>query len=53
MSGPVALADLAAVMGWPDDPARADGVAIGVLADGLAVQDGDVSCGSRSGPPRP
>ena len=42
VAGPVAVADLAAVMGWPDDPARADGVAIGVLADGLAVQDGDV-----------
>ena len=42
VAGPVAVTDLAAVMGWPDDPARADGVAIGVLADGLAVQDGDV-----------
>ena len=42
VAGPVAVADVAAVMGWPDDPARADGVAIGVLADGLAVQDGDV-----------
>lgn len=39
--GPVALADVAAVMGWPDDPARADRVVVGMLADGLATTDGD------------
>jgi A/G-specific adenine glycosylase len=38
--GPVAVAELAAVMGWPDDPARADRVAVGLLDDGLAVRDG-------------
>lgn len=35
--GPVADADLAAVMGWPDDTARAERVARTLLADGLAV----------------
>ncbi len=40
--GPVALADLATVMGWPDDPARADRVAVGLLDDGLAVREGAV-----------
>jgi A/G-specific adenine glycosylase len=40
--GPVPLADVAAVMGWPDDPARADRVAVGLLDDGLAVRDGDL-----------
>jgi A/G-specific adenine glycosylase len=39
--GPVATADVAAVMGWPGDPARADRVAVGLIADGLAVRDGD------------
>jgi len=39
---PVPLAELAAVMGWPDDPARADRVAVGLLDDGLAVRDGDL-----------
>ncbi|MGH9282103.1 MAG: A/G-specific adenine glycosylase [Acidimicrobiales bacterium] len=34
--GPVVAADLAAVMGWPDDPARAQRVAAGLVADGLA-----------------
>lgn len=38
--GPVAAADLAAVMGWPTDPARAARVARRVVADGLAVCDG-------------
>lgn len=33
--GPVADADLAAVMGWPHDPERADRVAAGLVADGL------------------
>ena len=35
--GPVAAADLAAVMGWPSEPARAAAVAATVVADGLAV----------------
>jgi A/G-specific adenine glycosylase len=39
--GPVPVADVAAVMGWPDDLARADRVAVGMLADGLAVREGD------------
>lgn len=34
--GPVAPADLATVMGWPDDPDRAARVAATVVADGLA-----------------
>ncbi|HEX6424798.1 MAG TPA: A/G-specific adenine glycosylase [Acidimicrobiales bacterium] len=38
--GPVAVADLPAVMGWPGDPARADRVAAGLIADGLARRDG-------------
>jgi hypothetical protein len=38
----VALADLATVMGWPDDPARADRVAVGLLDHGLAVREGAV-----------
>jgi len=37
---PVAIADAATVMGWPDDPARADRVVVGMLADGLAAADG-------------
>ena len=40
--GPVPLADLPVVMGWPDDPARADRVAVGLLDDGLALRDGAV-----------
>lgn len=40
--GPVAVAELPAVMGWPDDPVRADRVAVGLLDDGLAVRDGTV-----------
>lgn len=36
-AGPVADADLPAVMGWPDDPDRATRVAATLLADGLAV----------------
>ena len=39
--GPVAVADSAALMGWADDPARADRVVVGMLGDGLAVRDGD------------
>jgi A/G-specific adenine glycosylase len=34
--GPVPAADLAAVMGWPEDPQRAVQVARTVLSDGLA-----------------
>jgi len=37
--GAVATPELAAVMGWPDDPARAARVAATVVADGLAVVD--------------
>ncbi len=40
--GPVAVVDVAAVIGWPDDPARADRVAVGLLDHGLAVRDGAV-----------
>jgi A/G-specific adenine glycosylase len=40
--GPVAVGELAAVMGWPGDRARADRVAVGLLDDGLAVRDGTV-----------
>ncbi len=38
--GPVAAADLADVMGWPDDPGRARRVAATLLADGLVVDAG-------------
>lgn len=41
-SGPVALADLPVVLGWPDDVLRAGRVADGLLRDGLAVADGDL-----------
>jgi hypothetical protein len=37
----VAVGRLPAVMGWPDDPARADRVAVGLIEDGLARRDGD------------
>jgi A/G-specific adenine glycosylase len=40
--GPVAPVELAAVMGWPD-AARAERVAVTVVADGLAVQAADGS----------
>jgi A/G-specific adenine glycosylase len=39
--GPVAAAELAAVMGWPLDPERAERVAHTVVRDGLAHSDGD------------
>ncbi|MEL7155915.1 MAG: A/G-specific adenine glycosylase [Actinomycetota bacterium] len=39
--GPVARRDLAEVMGWDDDDERAQAVARTVVADGLAVDDGD------------
>ena len=38
-AGPVEHAALAAVMGWPDDPARAARVAATLERDGLAVAD--------------
>ena len=38
--GPVPHADLPAVMGWPDDPARAERVAATLVADGLALDTG-------------
>jgi len=38
--GPVVGADLADVMGWPDDPLRAERVAQTLVADGLAEPDG-------------
>ena len=41
-AGPVAVDTVAEVMGWPDDRARADRVTVGLLADGLAVRDGEV-----------
>lgn len=37
-SGPVAGRDLAATMGWPDDPSRAERVAATLVVDGLAVR---------------
>jgi A/G-specific adenine glycosylase len=40
--GPVALANVATVMDWPDEPARADRVAVSLLDDGLAVREGAV-----------
>lgn len=39
--GPVAAADLARVMGWPEDPERAARVAAAVVADRLAQVDLD------------
>lgn len=38
--GPVPKEDLAVVMGWPDEPGRAERVAAGVVRDELAVEDG-------------
>jgi len=38
-TGPVAPGALATVMGWPDDPDRAQRVATTLVADGLAVTD--------------
>jgi A/G-specific adenine glycosylase len=40
-AGPVSSADLASVMGWPDDPDRAVRVAATLLADGLAARTAD------------
>ncbi|MGH9266194.1 MAG: A/G-specific adenine glycosylase, partial [Acidimicrobiales bacterium] len=39
--GPVARADVAVTAGWPSDPERAQRVAAGLVADGLAVVVGD------------
>lgn len=38
-SGPVPASQLAAAMGWPADPSRAERVAATLLADGLVVRD--------------
>jgi A/G-specific adenine glycosylase len=35
--GPVAMTDLAGVMGWPTEPERAERVAAGLVGEGLAV----------------
>jgi A/G-specific adenine glycosylase len=40
-AGPVAHDELAGAMGWPDDDARAERVAQGLVRDGLAVIDLD------------
>ena len=40
--GPVLLADLPIVTGWPDDVLRAGRVAESLVADGLAVADGEL-----------
>jgi A/G-specific adenine glycosylase len=37
VSGPVAAADIASTAGWPADPGRAERVARGLVADGLAA----------------
>jgi A/G-specific adenine glycosylase len=39
--GPVRRSALAEVMGWPDDPSRAERVATDVVADGIAVVTDD------------
>lgn len=41
--GPVPRAGVAVAAGWPDDPQRAERVAAGLVADGLAVVAGDGS----------
>ena len=40
--GPVALTEVAVAAGWPDDAERAQRVAAGLVADGLAVAAGEV-----------
>ena len=40
-AGPVPTADLAAAMGWPDDPFRAERVAATLVVDGLAEVTAD------------
>ncbi len=37
-SGPVSSGDLATVMGWPDEPERAERVARSLVGDGLALE---------------
>jgi A/G-specific adenine glycosylase len=39
--GPVDDRDVAAVMGWPDDPERVERVVATIIADGLAVRSGN------------
>jgi A/G-specific adenine glycosylase len=39
-AGPVFFTDVPAACGWPDDRIRAERVASGLIADGLAVSDG-------------
>ena len=39
--GPVAIADVPLVAGWPDDPTRAHRIADSLVADGLAAVSGD------------
>ncbi len=41
-AGPVLLADLPVVMGWPDDVLRAGRVAEPLVRDGLALADGEL-----------
>jgi A/G-specific adenine glycosylase len=41
-AGPVPLPRVPEVLGWPDDPDRAERVLTGMVADGLAARDGDV-----------
>ena len=41
-AGPVAMGELPDVMGWPDDALRAGRVAETLVADGLAVADGEL-----------
>jgi len=38
-AGPVAAGAVAGAAGWPDDPARAERVAAGLVAEGLVVRD--------------
>jgi A/G-specific adenine glycosylase len=49
-AGPVTPLDLAAAMGWADDPARAERVAATLLADGLVERErnGDYTLGALS-----
>jgi A/G-specific adenine glycosylase len=41
-TAPVAVPDLATVMGWPGDALRAERVAYSVVSDGLAVREGNL-----------
>jgi len=42
-AGPIAACEVAAVAGWNEDPERAERVARGLVADGLALQGADGS----------